>query len=354
MKSLKKMCTALESVPGFSELLCVWKELAGTDFHVLMGYLRPTRDISDSYPCPKPGGEGCPRRVVFHDDDDIVAVCGNSPPDCDPVKLTKADLIVYELDVKKFFSQLNAYLGFRTNIVPVKGLCGAWSTGEYIPVAGKSFNVYFVIPSDASGMMNIVSALTSSGDTEIIVITPTKELCHRDVVRHLKNRQCLLLAIEDVFFSDGNGGITAALPPEEILAEFNSKVLPSQEEKDSSMVIFDTPPDARWEDVIINFQDGHRVSVSAKGVSGTYHYSQMGMVSRRNGKPTKQWELLRQFADEPGHVLDWKSAAADHNNKKRKQLLSKNLREFFRLETDPFMPTADGKGWMPRFLLNSD
>jgi hypothetical protein len=113
---------------------------------------------------------------------------------------------------------------------------------------------------------------------------------------------------------------------------------------------FPTPPDATWEDVTIRFIDGHNIFVRVKKTTGTFEYTQLGMVDRRNAKPTQQWKLLEVFAENDG-VLTWKSPKADPKNQKRHELLAKNLRAFLRIEGDPFVSTKDGKGWRARFSI---
>lgn len=116
------------------------------------------------------------------------------------------------------------------------------------------------------------------------------------------------------------------------------------------MTHFPTPPDATWEDVSIQFRDGHTVSVKASDVTGVFTYAEMGMVDRRSGKPTVQWKLLRAFA--AGHgLLDWASREADRKNQKRRELLARDLRAFFRIEGDPFSVMEDGRGWRTRFAI---
>ena len=100
-------------------------------------------------------------------------------------------------------------------------------------------------------------------------------------------------------------------------------------------------------------RDGHTVSIKAKTAGGVFNYTQMGMANKKNGNPTVQWELLKVFADERG-VLDWSSNKAHRRNQKRRELLAANLRDFFRIEGDPFRLTDDGKGWQALFLISPD
>ena len=133
------------------------------------------------------------------------------------------------------------------------------------------------------------------------------------------------------------------------LGRFRDHVLPPASAA-SPMPFFPTPPDARWTDVEIQFCDGETVSILVKEARGRYSYSDMGMSHTRSKKPTKQWELLRAFAVNHG-ILDWDSRQAHRRNKKRRELLGRNLQAFFRIEGDPFRLNRDGKGWTALFAV---
>lgn len=114
---------------------------------------------------------------------------------------------------------------------------------------------------------------------------------------------------------------------------------------------FPTPAGATWRDVEITFRDMHTAQIRVKGVAKVCNYTQMGMVDRRNGNPTKQWALLVAFAKEHG-ILDWNSSAAHRKNQKRREDLATDLGDFFRIEGDPFRLTEDRKGWRARFRVS--
>lgn len=136
-------------------------------------------------------------------------------------------------------------------------------------------------------------------------------------------------------------------------------LLPSGAAPDSTpkegppMAHFPTPPDAAWEDVSIQFRDGHAVSVKARDVKGVFNYTEMGMVDRKSGNPTVQWQLLRAFANGHG-LLDWASREANRKNQKRREKLARNLRAFFRIAGDPFTLMDGGKGWRTRFAIGPE
>ncbi|MBW1999616.1 MAG: 7-cyano-7-deazaguanine synthase [Deltaproteobacteria bacterium] len=116
---------------------------------------------------------------------------------------------------------------------------------------------------------------------------------------------------------------------------------------------FRTPMGAAWQDVSIQFKDAHTVSIKVKGEDGIYNYTQMGMVDKRNGNPTKQWDLLYSFAQGHG-TMDYDHPDACQKNQKRKEKLAKSLCDFFSIQGDPFRLTDDKKGWRARFFISPD
>ncbi|RMH00003.1 MAG: hypothetical protein D6705_01640 [Deltaproteobacteria bacterium] len=87
-----------------------WRELLGDDFGLIEPYLRPEQSLATSYPCPHPIHDGCPRRVVHHGPGDIVAVCGNASPQCEPVKLSRRDIVVRTLKIHDWIAALTGGL----------------------------------------------------------------------------------------------------------------------------------------------------------------------------------------------------------------------------------------------------
>ncbi len=128
---------------------------------------------------------------------------------------------------------------------------------------------------------------------------------------------------------------------------------PAPARPDGGLVFFPTPPNATWGDLTIRFVDGHTVAIRVGTEYVTYHYAQLGMADGRNAKPTKQWELLVAFARNNG-VLTWRSSDADRKNKKRRELLARDLKAVFRIDGEPILATDGGKGWQTTFVLAPD
>jgi hypothetical protein len=114
--------------------------------------------------------------------------------------------------------------------------------------------------------------------------------------------------------------------------------------------LFPTPPNARWEEVIIRFRDAHSVTIGVRDVYRVFHYSQMGLADGRDGSPSRQWELLTDFATNHG-LLHWGSRQASRQQRKRRERLARQLRAFFGIDGDPFELTEGRQGWQARFSV---
>jgi hypothetical protein len=121
----------------------------------------------------------------------------------------------------------------------------------------------------------------------------------------------------------------------------------------SGVYPFPTPPGATWTSVRIRFVDGETVAVAVCGANAHFTYAQMGMADRRNARPTKQWELLRAFASVHG-LLSWEGHHACRANQKRRELLARDLKAFFRIDGEPIILTEDRKGWRTVFAIKPD
>ena len=131
------------------------------------------------------------------------------------------------------------------------------------------------------------------------------------------------------------------------MERFRAAVLPDEDRR-TGQAFFPTPPDATWGNVKIRLVDGHTASIIVGAAHGVYNYAQMGTVNRKSGAPSRQWELLRAFAEGHG-ALSWRNRQADRRNQKRRELLSRSLQAFFRIEGDPIVPFGDG--WRAQFVI---
>lgn len=97
------------------------------------------------------------------------------------------------------------------------------------------------------------------------------------------------------------------------------------------------PENLRWEDITIEFKDGHDVVVRIGKLSQHVNYKEMGFQNQKTRKPDSQWAFFRGLAVSGG-AISWKNSTANVRYKKTKQLLSERLKTYFNIQEDPFYP----------------
>lgn len=346
--ALNKLWTALESVPGLATIKAEWRKRLGVEIESAWVFFRPNGKFASFLPCTVQNGCGCDHEVVIHGLDDIVAVC-RCGSGCETFRLDRSDTVVYSLDRGALDTAVAGAFGlFREGGSKVE-LPGTTRVGDYSPYAGFRFPAYLTIQLEPSEMENVVDGLLGRNEAPFILLAPTRDLCRSAMEDRLSRRKCVIVPLSENLVIADNGRFQSLRSIDVVLSAFRSAVLPKTKD-DDGMVFFPTPPEAIWGDVTIRFTDGHTVSIRVLHKRGIFNYTQMGMVNKKNGEPTKQWDLLRAFAEERG-ILDWSSIKADRRNQKRREILASNLGDFFRINGDPIGLTDDGKGWRVRFLL---
>jgi hypothetical protein len=322
-----------------------WRSLLGGEHELVARFLLPTRRVARSMRCTRPG------RKCVHEirkwKGEYLSVC---PDGCETATLTRDEVAIHRLDVAALGREIATSFGLEH--VPAEAmpdLAGVWRIGDYFPLSGYRFHVYLTFAGEPDHLRRAVDGLAARG-RPFVLVAPTRS-AHTHLLADVLTRAkaCFLPLDELVGQSDGDGlALLDGHSVASIFAEFRETHVPEPKD-DDGMVIFQTPAGVRWSDVSIRFADRHSVYVNVNGVSGVYHFAQMGMANKKNAKPTVQWDLLETFAEGHG-VLDWSSRKADRKNQKRRENLADNLQRFFRIDDDPFV--VEGNGWRAKFAVS--
>jgi hypothetical protein len=343
---LTRFWLSLERLPGPAAVSAEWRWLLRTDFELVSSLLSPDPGLATAF--PRLGCPGEPYRVVEHEPDHIVGAGAEGE---EPIRLTRADLVVYRLDPGRLVRVVAGALVVDPDGTPLEGLPATYRVGLYRPLAGFDFPVYLTIQLERRDYQGVVEALIARTPGPFLLLAPTNRHHRIASTLLLDGHNAAFLALADAIRAGGNGRWEASDAASAWLAEFRSRVLPAADT--GGRVIFPTPPGARWADVRVRFVDGETVAVKVVAVTRTLTYAQMGMADGRSGKATKQWHLLRGFAQGAG-TLTWKSPAADRRNQKRRENLAKDLKAFFRIDGEPIVLTSDQKGWRTVFSIEPD
>ena len=253
MRPLRRLWPALEALPGLAAVTEEWKDRFGEDFDAGWELLRLTNRRAEAYPCPSPGGVGCPRRVVEHGNGKLVAVCSDRPKRCDKLVLTKQDIAIHELDVRKLCVGAAVAFGIEPTFDEITGLRHTNRVGDYQPKAGKRFPIFLTIQTDRASLRDVAARLCTATEPAFILLVPTLRLIDVAMTDLLGRQNSRFVVLADILENDGTGKLAATEAARALLTEFHVAVMPEEEAGPSER--FPTPPDATWCDVIIEFVD---------------------------------------------------------------------------------------------------
>jgi hypothetical protein len=210
MKKLKRLWRTFEAPYDTRGVRAHWRQYVGAELEAISPFLRSLKEPSATYPCPRRGGDGCPRGVVIHAPDDIVAVCRSYPKECDTIKLKPADIIEYEFDWKRFCGFLSELFGLVSVAEPVRGQGSIWHVGTWAVSATDHRPVFLVATSSRAQFDGAVGVLLISHQGPFVVLAPTLRFSGAAGTDGLRQRGAALLALEDIVLLSEEGKLVGA------------------------------------------------------------------------------------------------------------------------------------------------
>ena len=164
------------------------------------------RHVADRYPCPRSGGDGCPRVVIARDDGSTVAVCGNDPAECADLELSSTDVEVLAVAPEDLCEMVGKALQIRTNVEALPGLRNAYRVGTFIPEAGIKHAIYLVVRCSERDYAEALDALrTHSIGQTLAIIAPTERFVTEELRRQASAAGVVLVPLLDVVGLDATG-----------------------------------------------------------------------------------------------------------------------------------------------------
>ncbi len=328
-----------------------WIGLLGDDFARVTPLLRPTGTLAASIACPSPGGEGCPRRIVHHDDGSIRAVCGDSPKACNDLDLSRDDLTIFGLDRVCLARAVAKALGL-SNIPANFDHRRVFRIGSHDVFAGRGFPVFLTVPgpraSEDAAPFDELVALPGPK----LLFAPTVASIPASLTAVLHRAGVARLPLHDSLVIDDQGRLRPSQPPEVLFADLRARVERAANDGPGDLA-WQLPSDARWDEINIRFVAAEVVNVIFRGDTRRFEPDRLGMKNAKNGKPTAAWTYLRTFALGGGRLPVHHSKANETSkHQKQKQGLSKALRSAFGIPEEP-IPT-EGGDYVTRFVVNAD
>ena len=169
-------------------------------------------------------------------------------------------------------------------------------------------------------------------DGPAAIVTPTSASIPPALKTTLKSSGHAVYALSEIAGVDERHRLAGLQSAETLLAPLREKLL-GGETSAALGRIWVLPPNARWEDLTFEFTAEEVVNVRFGPQTRRFEPEQFGMKSKKNGRPTMLWTLLRSMARLAGS-LTWNDSQASTKIKKQKQLLSTRLMHLFGLPGD--------------------
>lgn len=336
---------AFDELIGPATCRCDWVRHLRDEWPAGASLLRKTGKVADAIGCRNPGDLGCERQIVQLIDGRLRAECGDIPRRCDHVELTRDEIVVLEVDRRKLVRAIGRALGL-SDAPDVVGRSPVLSLGRYDISAGRGFPVFLATPRPDFGLP--VSALGEVAGIAgpKLLLTPTRRSIDQDLRRYLAGTRTTLLALDDLLLWNATRGFVPAGPVEELFAAPVAEIAAESAAMRSSPSI-DLPPGTRWKDVSMTFTGPQTISLTAAGQNRVVGPPELGMGRKNSDKPTVQWRLLQEFAEQRGRLPVGTPSA-----QKQKQSLSAKLCAATGIAEDPIV--AEGGYYQTLFAIEGE
>jgi hypothetical protein len=344
---MSQLWQALEALNDVATSHLSWRLLLGESFEENRDLLVPINELAAALPVPNRPYEWL---EISEFEEGVFEGYNQKTEEYVPVD--RRDIVCYEFSFCKLAGELAALVGFEVAFERLGGPMYRFRLGHFGNPNGSGFSLYLAKVSDPRRLDWCIDALLAETQRPFVLFLTSMRMLNSRNERALLSRGCLVLSLELTIERDDDGQWSLSNHAKQEVVTFRNRVCPSLQEA-TERLQFPTPNNAKWQDVAIQFIDGETVSVAVGGVRNVVTYTQMGLLDGRNGKPSKQWELLRAFADNNG-MMSWKTPGACRENQKRKELLAQRLQKFFAIPGEPFELTSDKKGWRSVFAVAAD
>lgn len=341
---------ALELLPTGAAAQYEWDHLLDGEQPVIAPWLRRRQERASSIRCPRIPACGCRHSIVQHSSSELVAVCQCESRGCATVKVSADELLVLELDFRRLADGISSLLSLDPGLLHHEDFGHSYQIGTFHPQEGFEFPVVLTIASEPDALLEWSSGVVARSDQPTMLVTPTNQHwspAYRHLAQDQKVGQATLSSLLDIT----DKGIAVSASAAGVFEQFRRlNVPPSPTEK--AAVVFKTPAGAVWSNLLISFPlDDQTVSVNVLGEKGIYYCTDIpGMSSIRNRKPTKQWELLHDFALGRGY-FDWDKQEDRKKVEHQIWKLSDIMKEFFRIKGEPIELVTEHKHWKANFRI---
>jgi len=174
----------------------------------LLSFLR----VADRFPCPQPGGDGCPRHVIGHADGSCQAVCGNDPPECEDLQLSEKDIEVLGVTPERLCEALRAPLLFGGRVEQIRDLRHVYHAGVFKPDPGIRHSIYVAVRCSDAGYAEVFDALRSRHDGgAFAVLVPSDRFIGTETRRQMETLGIPLISLSGLIHLGSDARLSTAV-----------------------------------------------------------------------------------------------------------------------------------------------
>jgi hypothetical protein len=336
---------ALESLNDVATSHLSWRLLLGDSFDCNRDLLVPIKELAAALPVP-----GRPYEWLEVSEVQEGVLEGYNQKTETYVPVDRRDIVCYEFSFGKLACELASLIGFEVAFERLGGPMYRFRLGHFGNPNGSGFSLYLVKVSDPRRLDWGIDALLAETQRPFVLFLTSNRMLNSRNATALCARGCLIIPLEQAMLRNEDGEWNLSQWARGQLVAFRDRLMPPSKTVSGR---FPTPSGCRWSNVELRFSDSEKISVTIRDHRQVLTYSQLGLVDSRSGKPSKQWELLRSFARGHG-MMTWLSPDACRKNRKRRELLSKSLQQYFEIDGEPIELTEDKKSWRCIFKLQDD
>jgi hypothetical protein len=206
-KKMTQLWRTLEAIPQLAAVKAEWRFLLGDELPAIERLLRMRQRLAASYPRLERSSVGLPLRVVDHGGGEFAGVCEETG---ESISLSQDDLIVYELDHKKFSERVTA--SFKLSAAPITaGKPRFPLIVGYSPAVEPQIPVIFTSPRSSDEFFGNVMDWNSKVSRRVVWLTPTRRFWSTRVEQAICSIQCGLFALQELIDINA-AGCWATLP----------------------------------------------------------------------------------------------------------------------------------------------
>ncbi|HVY60397.1 MAG TPA: hypothetical protein VHF22_02040 [Planctomycetota bacterium] len=210
-RRLEGLTSVVEVLASMPKTKAQWKQIAGADFPLIAGCLRPAGQTASIYPCASGcrAGQG---REIREQRKQIVAVCRGRR--CEKVVLKREEIDGFDCDVGALGASIAAALG-GVSVSPEETPAWRWWRIGTLERGASRVRLPLILSTTITARETnlCVGALVASGLAPFTLIVPRAGVVDLATLGILNRESCEVIVLEDRLRVDEKGRLVAGPPP---------------------------------------------------------------------------------------------------------------------------------------------